>query len=91
MAQRFPIPDGDDAPPRLTVAEAARFLRVTRSLGYEMANVYLATGGLDGLPVIRFGSCLRVPRWALVELATTGNVVLLGPGASSTPKVRRAS
>jgi hypothetical protein len=30
------------------------------------------------MPVIRFGpGCLRVPRWALLELATTGRVVRL--------------
>jgi hypothetical protein len=34
----------------------------------------------EGLPVLRFASCIRVPRWALVELLTTGRVVRLADG-----------
>lgn len=69
-------PDGDR--PLLTVAEATDVLRIGRSLGYQLAREYLASGGTSGLPVIRLGSqCLRVPRWALMELATTGRVVRL--------------
>jgi hypothetical protein len=64
--------------PLLTVAEATDVLRIGRSLGYQLAREYLASGGTAGLPVIRLGSqCLRVPRWALMELATTGRVVRL--------------
>jgi hypothetical protein len=61
----------------LTVEESADLMRVGRSLGYQLARKYLATGGTTGLPVIRFGTCLRVPRWALLELITTGRVVRL--------------
>jgi len=57
--------------------EAARVLRVGRSLAYQLAREYDATGGVSGLPVIRVGGCLRVPRWALLELALTGRVVRL--------------
>ena len=68
--------DGDRA--LLTVSEATEVLRIGRSLGYQLAREYLASGGTTGLPVIRLGSqCLRVPRWALMELATTGRVVRL--------------
>jgi hypothetical protein len=64
--------------PLLTVAEAASILRIGRSLAYELAREYLRTGGNSGIPVLRLGrSCLRVPRWALQELATTGRVVRL--------------
>ena len=52
-------------------------MRVGRSLAYQLARQYLATGGTEGLPVIRIGTCLRVPRWALLELITTGRVVRL--------------
>lgn len=69
-------------PSLLTIAEAARVLRIGRSLAYQLAHRYEATGGLDGLPVVRFGSCLRVPRWALVELMTTGRVVQLTAATS---------
>jgi hypothetical protein len=64
--------------PLLTVDEAARVLRIGRSLAYELARRYLLSGGREGLPVIRVGSCcLRVPRWALMELVHTGRVVTL--------------
>lgn len=64
--------------PLLTVDEASRVLRVGRSRAYEMAHEYLNSGGMAGMPVIVFGpGCFRVPRWALIELATTGRVVRL--------------
>lgn len=64
--------------PLLTVEEAASVLRIGRSLAYQLAREYDTTGGVSGLPVIRLGGCLRVPRWALLELALTGRVVRLG-------------
>lgn len=63
--------------PLLTIEEAARVLRIGRSLVYQLANEYLATGGTSGMPVIRVGGCLRVPRWALLELVLAGRVVRL--------------
>ena len=68
---------GVPAAPLLTVDEAARVLRVGRSLAYQPARDYDSSGGLSGLPVIHVGGCLRVPRWALVELVLTGRVVRL--------------
>jgi hypothetical protein len=66
------------ATPLLTIEEAARILRIGRSLAYQLANEYLATGGTSGMPVIKFGCvCLRVPRWALLELVSTGRVIRL--------------
>jgi hypothetical protein len=66
-------------PALLTVEESARVLRISRSLAYELAQQYEASGGVTGLPVIRVGTCLRVPRWALIELIRTGRVVNLRP------------
>jgi len=63
--------------PVLMIEEAARMLRIGRSLAYQLAGEYQASGGVSGLPVIRIGGCLRVPRWALVELMLTGRVVRL--------------
>ena len=60
----------------LTLGEAAQVLRIGRSLGYQLAHEYLNSGGTSA--VVRLGEkCLRVPRWALMELATTGRVVRL--------------
>ena len=61
----------------LTVEEAAELLRIGRSLAYELARRYELSGGREGLPVIRVGARLRVPRWALIELLATGRVVRL--------------
>jgi Helix-turn-helix domain len=55
----------DDCPDLLRVGEAAAILRVSRSTAYVYANQYEATGGREGLPVIRIGNTLRVPRLAL--------------------------
>lgn len=61
----------------LTIDEAAQRLRIGRSLAYELARAYLSTGGIEGLPVLKLGSRMRVPRWALDELARTGRLVRL--------------
>jgi hypothetical protein len=76
----------ESAPPELlTVEEASKVMRIGRQLAYDLANDYLAPGGTQGLPVIRFGvKCLRVPRWALIELVSTGNVVRLCDGCVSS-------
>jgi len=67
-----------DPHPLLTVEEAAGLMRIGRSKAYALAHEYLNSGGTAGMPVIRFGpGCLRVPRWALLELALTGRVVRL--------------
>ena len=54
----------EPAPPELlTVEEASKVMRIGRQLAYDLANDYLASGGTQGLPVIRFGvKCLpRAP------------------------------
>ena len=57
----------------LTVPEAARVLRIGRTLAYQLASRFL-DGEPDGIPVIRLGGCLRVPRQALIELMQDGRV-----------------
>lgn len=78
MSSLDPFTDAGEPHPLLTIDEASRVLRVGRSRAYEMAHEYLNSGGTAGMPVIVFGpGCFRVPRWALLELATTGRVVRL--------------
>ena len=65
-------------PMLLTIEEAAGLMRIGRSKAYALAHEYLHSSGTAGLPVLRFGpGCLRVPRWALLDLITTGRVVRL--------------
>lgn len=68
----------------LTIKEAAAAMRISLSLAYQLAHEYLNSGGTHGLPVLRFGSCMRVPWWALDVLITFGRVVRLtdAPGPS---------
>ena len=73
-----PFTEAGEPPLLLTLDEAARMMRVGRSRAYEMAHDYIDSGGTAGLPVILFGpGCFRVPRWALMELITTGRVARL--------------
>ena len=71
--------DVDVAPEALvlTVEEAAQILRIGRTFAYQQARRYLTTGGVAGIPVVQIGALLRVPRWALLELALTGRLVRL--------------
>ena len=62
MRAIFAIPDF------LTVEEAAAILRIGRTAAYALAREYLATDGVSGLPVVRFGRLLRVPRVKLEAL-----------------------
>jgi excisionase family DNA binding protein len=56
-------------PPDLfTVQEAARVLRIGRTSAYELVRRYLATGGAEGIPALRVGHLLRVPRHGLEHL-----------------------
>ncbi|MGB8860461.1 MAG: helix-turn-helix domain-containing protein [Ilumatobacteraceae bacterium] len=66
--------DLDGLPAMLTVDEAARVLRIGRTLAYRLAADFVA-GDVHGLPVVRLGGCLRVPRWALIEFIHHGRVV----------------
>jgi hypothetical protein len=55
----------EDLPPFLTIEQAADVLSISRTAGYALANRWLKTAGDEGLPVIRLGRTLRVPRAAI--------------------------
>jgi len=59
----------DTAPPDfLTVAQTAQVFGIGRSSAYELVRRYLATDGEEGLPAIRLGGVIRVPRHRVEEL-----------------------
>lgn len=59
--------DWSEVPDFLTVEEAACVMRIGRTAAYQLARHYLATGGKEGLPCVRYGKQLRVPRRKLEE------------------------
>lgn len=62
-----------ELPPFLRVEEVAGILRISRSAAYELANAWLATGGEAGLPAVRLGRSLRIPRAAVERLLSVGD------------------
>ena len=60
-------------PVMLTVPAAAGVLGIGRTLAYQLAERF-SSGDPTGLPVVRLGGCLRVPRWALIEYISHGRV-----------------
>jgi hypothetical protein len=81
-------PDGTSVPDFLRVEEAAIVVRIGRTAAYELARQFLATEGASGVPVVRIGRQLRVPRHRLEVLAggplRWPAVVELVPGPPTT-------
>ena len=71
------VAEWDELPVLLKVDEAMRLLRIGRSKAYEMTTLYEASGGTQGLPCLRMGDLLRVPKFALHAYVTTGRIVQL--------------
>ena len=82
-----PIDEWDALPMTLTVKDAARVLQIGRSKAYELTTLYASSGGTQGLPCLRLGDLLRIPKFALYEFVTTGRIVQLIPqrDANATP------
>lgn len=82
-----PMDEWDALPFMLTVKDAARLLGIGRSKAYEMTTLYASSGGTQGLPCLRLGDLLRIPKFALYEFVTTGRIVQLipQPDANATP------
>jgi excisionase family DNA binding protein len=57
----------------LRVREAALVLGISSSAAYELANVWLATDGRTGLPAVRMGRRILIPRAAIDRLAAVGS------------------
>lgn len=60
----------EDLPSRetLTVEQAAVVLGISRGVAYKMAHEYVTSNGEEGLPVLRLGKRLVVPRARLDRL-----------------------
>lgn len=58
---------GEGWPDFLTVEQAAVIVRIGRTTAYELARRYVASDGADGLPAVRIGKQLRVPRARLEQ------------------------
>lgn len=58
--------DIETLPDMLRVEEAAELLRISRSRAYDEVAAFQRTHGAEGLPSIRIGRCLRVPKRALL-------------------------
>ena len=71
-------------PDFLTVEQAAAILRIGRTCAYALAGRYLESGGAEGMPVIRIGKQLRVPR-ALLERWHGGPLTPPVPAPALTP------
>lgn len=57
-----PDPTGRSWPDFMTVEQAASVLCIGRNSAYRQARKFLATSGAEGIPAIRVGNQLRVPR-----------------------------
>ena len=73
-----------DLPLMLTVEQAREVLGIGRSLAYSEVRRYLATGGREGIPAVRIGSAIRVPRAGLVDL-------MLAAAAPARVRARRCT
>lgn len=56
----------------LTVDEAAAYLRIGVTLTYQLCREWFATDGAAGIPAIRLGRKIRIPRRALERYVDTG-------------------
>lgn len=56
-------------PPFLTVAQVQEVTQLGRGQVYRLVQEYLESDGATGIPSVRFGRCLRVPRDELLRIA----------------------
>lgn len=56
----------------LRVREAAPILGISASAAYALANTWLESHGRTGLPAVRLGRSILIPRAAVDRLAAVG-------------------
>ncbi len=59
----------EDLPPFLRIEQAQELTQLGRSQIYEQTRRWRESGGKEGIPVVQFGRCLRIPTAALLRLA----------------------
>ncbi|MGH9269177.1 MAG: hypothetical protein ACRD0D_13515 [Acidimicrobiales bacterium] len=59
----------DDLPPFLRIDQAQELTQLGRAHLYAETRRWRETGGREGIPVVAFGRCLRIPTAALLRLA----------------------
>lgn len=59
--------DLSEYPAMMRVTDVARVLSISRTIAYEQVAMFERTGGCEGLPVVRIGRVMRVPKAALVS------------------------
>jgi hypothetical protein len=59
----------DNLPPFLRIDQAQQLTQLGRSQIYELTRLWRTSGGKQGIPVVQFGRCLRIPTAALLRLA----------------------
>jgi excisionase family DNA binding protein len=57
----------------LRVREAAVVLGISNSAAYQLANTWLASEGRTGLPAVRMGRRVLIPRAAIDQMASVGS------------------
>lgn len=57
-----------ELPDFLTVEETAQVLRIGRTTAYAEVRRFHVTHGREGIPSVRIGRSLRIPRSALLHL-----------------------
>lgn len=70
----------EDLPPFLRVEQAQERTQLGRSQLYEQTRLWRESGGKEGIPVVQFGRCLRIPTAALLRMA----LIDLDAGAGDT-------
>lgn len=62
------IPLPEDEPTMALWPDVAKALGISRNTAYAEARKYERTNGAEGIPIIRFGTRIRVPTAALRQM-----------------------